>query len=211
MKAGMKQTWSRVLIGVAVAACGMCIAGCDDSDASNMSITLNTDRSGTIQTTRLVIPEVAGNGQPASAGVVWEASAQVVTSKGTFASVSEVGFEDISFSCESTAKGLHVLRVTMPRGPEARWVKALTQPSVERRKETTRAIYPEQKESRLGSVIAIRLTLPTVPISHGVSPVVGGISESAEKNVVTLTVRVDAAMKTGNEIVWDVTWGEPKR
>ena len=190
-----------------VAAC-LVTSGCDDSDASNITVTVNPDLSGTMRATRLVIPDDSTNGQPSTGGVSWNASAQIITSRGAFASLSDVKFEDITFSCETTPRGLKVLRVTLPRGPEAKWAKALTQPSGERRRETTQAIFPERKESRLGSVIAITITLPAEPISHGVAPMSAGISATVEKNVATLSVRVDMAMKAGNEIVWDMTWSD---
>lgn len=187
------------------------LPGCDDSDASNISITVNNDLSGTIRSTRLAIPETPSAVQPTSGGVSWDAAAQITTARGEFKALSALTFEDITFSCETTSRGLNVLRVTLPRGPDAKWVRALTQPSADKRKATTAAIYPDQKESRLGSVIAISISLPTAPISHGAAPLIAGISEAVDKNIATLSIRADVATKPGNEIVWDLTWGEPKR
>lgn len=184
------------------------LPGCDDADASNVKIEVKADFSGTIRSTRLVIAEHAAATQASAVGVTWTDSAQVVSATGTFAKLGEVHLEDMTFACGSTGKGLAYLRVTLPRGEQARWPAALTVTSPEKRSSTHAAVFPEQKDSKLGSVIAITITLPAEPVSHGVSPRVSAIKDSAEKNVVTLTVPVSVALRAGEAIVWDVTWNE---
>jgi len=186
-----------------------CTSGCDDADASNLRIKLNADFSGTVRATRLVIPTQPGQAMSSTTGVTWTAAAQVMSIAGSFPNINEVRVEDITFSGERTPKGLRILRVTMPRGPEARWPAALTMPNKDKRRETNDALNPDQKASRLGSIVEISIELPFPPVSQGVSPQNSAIKASAEKNTVTLSVSVDAGMKAGAEIVWDITWNEP--
>lgn len=197
-----------LMLIVLAAAALIILPGCDDSDASNVQIEVKADFSGTIRSTRLVIADQAHSTQAGNTGITWTNSAQVVTATGSFANLGDVHLEDMVFTCGSTGKGLAYLRVTLPRGEKAKWPAALTVPSDDQRSTTHKAVFPEQKDSKLGSVIAITITLPAEPISHGIAPRINAIKESGEKNVVTLMVPVSLAMKAGEAIVWDVTWSE---
>jgi len=197
----------RLLAVVAVLfAAVLVMPGCDESDASNVRIKVNADFSGEIRATRMVIPDEAAATQAAGNGVSWTAAAQVVTSAGTFAKLSDVRIEDMTFSAGRTNSGMSYLRVTLPRGGKAAWPAALTAPDADKRRETNNAIFPRDRDSRLGSVIAVRLELPADPISQGFTPQIGGVTVAIEKRTVTMSIPVAVAMRNGPEIVWDMTW-----
>lgn len=209
---------NRSLLPFAIAAT-LLVAGCGEEDATSLRITLNADQSGEVLASAIALPETPGPIEAASSGADWNARAAVHVARGKFASidalkVADLGFEVIDApskgSAGSASSAQRLLVVTLPRGPEARWLRLLTIPQGDVRQRATAALDPAAKTraSRYGTVAKIEITLPGAVISNGFQGKVRGATSAADDRVATLMVPVEAAFETGEPIRWHLTWSK---
>jgi len=181
------------------------LAGCDETDAVALRLQLDTDLSGTLTTSALELPPGPG-GVGAPAGVEWNSSVSVVCNSGRFARLSDVKLFDLSCSGQANAEGLSFAQVTLPRGPDVQWAKALVPLSGEERTKAARALDPTGKSDAVGATIKIEVTLPATVIGNGLKGKTRGVKLSAEDEVATLIVPLETALTAGDPLVWHLTW-----
>jgi hypothetical protein len=211
----LARVLNRSLLPFAIAAT-LLVAGCGEEDATSLRITLNADQSGEVLTSAIALPETPGPIEAASSGADWNARAAVHVARGKFASIDALKLADLGFEViDAPSKGSgssaqRLLVVTLPRGPEARWLRLLTIPQGDVRQRATAALDPAAKSraSRYGTVAKIEITLPGPVISNGFQGKVRGATSAADDRVATLMVPVEAAFETGEPIRWHLSWSK---
>ena len=184
----------------------LALVGCDESDLVSIRIRLNKDYSGTLVTSGLMIPAEPSALERASHGVAWRDRLQVIGASGAFDNVAKLSIEDIVFSCGGGSDGPSYVTINVPRGPQARWVRALAPLSLDERKRATEIFDPTGKVKELGSLVKLQIDFPGPVIAHGVSPSPTGCKEEAEEARATLVVSVETALSQGGVLVWQLTW-----
>ena len=181
------------------------MAACSDAELVGLHVNLRADGSGVLTTRTLVEPKDAGPAEGKAQGVAWEHRAVLHLSQGSFASVQGLQFGDIRFSGKTGDGDIPRLRVFVPRGPDAAWVKALA-PDQETRRRMAKVYDPSGKTREIGENLLLEIQLPGPVISSGVLPTGRGVETAHERNKATLLVPAQTAVEKGEELVWDITW-----
>jgi hypothetical protein len=181
-------------------------AGCDESDAVSVRVRLKPDMSGNLTVSSLVLPVEAGAGEKATQGVEFGGRANLVCAGGTFAELGKVVVDDLTFTSASDADGSCRVRVSIPRGPSARWPKSLTVPAPDDRRRAVVAFDPDGKANKVGATLKIEIQLPKPVVSSGVVPKLKGVELVDEGRTATLTIPVERGTEEGDPMVWHLTW-----
>jgi hypothetical protein len=181
-------------------------AGCDESDVVSVRIRLAQDLSGRIATSCVRIPDPAAPMEHISAGVTWQSRLHVVTALGTFASLSDVRIEDITFAAQSAGETLNSLEVVLPRGPDARWPRVLVPLSEDERRQAAETLDLSGRMRAVGSEVKIEIELPSRVIGHGLSARAHGAKEKTEADTATLIVPLAGALEQDEPLIWNLTW-----
>lgn len=182
-----------------------CSAACSDKELVGLHVNLRADGSGVLTTRTLLEPREAGPAEARAQGVAWEHRAVLSLSQGSFASVQGLQFGDIRFSGKTGDGEIPRLRVFVPRGPEATWVKVLA-PDQETRKRLAKVQDPSGKTREIGENLLLEIQFPDLVISSGVLPSGRGVEAAHERNKATLLVPAQTAIEKGDDLVWDITW-----
>jgi hypothetical protein len=182
------------------------LPGCDETDAVAVRLRLQNDLSGTLTTSTLELPAQGGPVVAATQGVEWNARVSVVCNTGTFASLADVKLFDVVTAGGATPGGMSWASVTIPRGANVAWAKALVPLGPEDRAKSARAFDPSGKTSEVGATIKFEVTLPASAIGNGLKGKVRGVKVSAEGEVATLIVPIEVALTEGDPLIWHLTW-----
>ena len=140
-------------------------------------------------------------------GDVAGARAKVVALQGHFSDLSKTPLRigDLTFEVSNHGRGFR-LRVTLPTGPEAKWLSLIAPPEPDRRAAIRAAMDPDGETEQLGEEIKIQIDLPKEPVASGYRPDLSPVRDSVDKKRVTLIVKVDKLRAGGRTVEWDVTW-----
>jgi len=153
------------------------------------------------------VPSTAiGPAEGRSAGVAWDARANLYCSQGRFTNLGEVKFGEgeVRFSV-AMGEELPRLRVFVQRGPDVKWINALV-PDAENRKAMAPIYDPSGKTKSVADAVRIEVMVPGQVISSGVQPSGRGIEAVHERSRAYLVVPVRTAQEKGEELVWDISW-----
>jgi hypothetical protein len=197
----------RVLLPlVLVAAAVVPVQSCDETDVVSIRVQLAADGSGTVTTSSLSLPAEGGPAEAALPGVSFTGRAALTCVTGTFADVTRLRVADLAFSHGRTADGTTFLRVTMPRGPDARWVKLMSPAPPEDRQKAAEAFALAGNAKKSGSSIKLVVDLPKPVIAHGIFPRARGTSEAVDDRNAQVTVPVETVLAAGEPLIWQLTW-----
>jgi hypothetical protein len=104
------------------------LAACSDAEPIGIHLKLAADGTGVVTCRSLQLVTAAGPIEADSQGVTWTERAQLFASRGTVADVQALRLNDVQVARPSASS----LRLTFPRGPQARW-HALLAPAAEGR------------------------------------------------------------------------------
>ncbi len=180
--------------------------GCDEADSTSVRLVIQADLSGTVTTSSLAETD-RGAIEPESQGIRWTARAKVVALQGHFSDLSKTPLRigDLTFEVSNHGRGFR-LRVTLPTGPEAKWLSLIAPPEPDRRAAIRAAMDPDGETEQLGEEIKIQIDLPKEPVASGYRPDLSPVRDSVDKKRVTLIVKVDKLRAGGRTVEWDVTW-----
>ncbi|MEW6745719.1 MAG: hypothetical protein AB1486_23465 [Planctomycetota bacterium] len=181
-------------------------SACEEEDVVSIRLAVSNDLSGTIACSTLLIPAESGPLEKAGVGIDWNNRATLVCAAGSFASLSRLQLEDISFSASDAAAGIRSIRVILPRGPAARWPRTVAPSSAAERERAARTFDASGRWDRIGAVLKLVIDLPGNVVGHGVSLRARGIKEAADLARATLIVPLDVAATEGMPLVWHLTW-----
>jgi len=181
-------------------------AACDESDVVAIRVRLNGDFSGTVATSSVRIPDPAAPMEHVTAGIQWTDRLNMVCARGTFANLSELVVEDITFEVGHAGDRLNYLEVTLPRGPEARWARALVQLSAEERIAAAKTLDPSGRMREVGGTVKIEVELSDRVVGHGITVHARGAKEKAEGAKATLVVPIESSLQAEEPLVWHLTW-----
>ena len=100
------------------------------------------------------------------------------------------------------------MRVYVPRGPTAEWVKALV-PDRTTRRAMAKVYDPTGKTGEVGDVIRLEIEVPAEVVASSVLPGGRGIEADREGQRAFLLLSATSVTEAGDELVWDVTWLKP--
>ena len=196
------------LVAMAAVALGLALHGCDETDLGSVQCTVREDLSGRLAVVRIVPAESLAP-EPA-AGVTWDGTAGVVASVGEFKDLSAVRLADIGFAAGKSDAGLAFVKVTVPRGPQAKWPAMFLGASDEAVRKAAATLTDAQAAQNIGRTLKLTLKLPADVVSAGLATPVRGVQPAHQKGEATLVVPLDRGREDGAPIVWHVTW-ESKR
>lgn len=183
----------------------MSVTGCDAEDLSSVKLTLAADGSGTVRVTTLEAPTAAAGAETHSAGIAWKSRARVVTSSGSFASLSALRVADVRFLGSG-----RFLSINVPLSPERGWAKVLAPADdAERRRVRDALGSPEAKG--VATRVKLEVKLPGKIVSAGVHPVLPSVKVTVNKakGIATLVLPTDLEAKDHSELAWHLTWSAP--
>lgn len=181
------------------------LIACSDTELVGLHVNLRADGSGVLTSRTLLEPKEAGPAEAKAQGVTWEQRAVLSLSQGSFNAVQALQFGDIRFAGKTGDGEIPRLRVYVPRGPEAAWVKALA-PDQETRRRLAKVQDPSGKTREIGENLLLEIQLPGLVISSGVLPSGRGVEATHERGKATLLVPAQTAIEKGEDLVWDITW-----
>jgi hypothetical protein len=185
-------------------------AACDETDAVAVRIRVEPDLSGVVATSGVRVPDPAAPMEHVSSGVTWTGRLNLVCALGEFESLSELAIEDVTFEAGSAGATLSYVEVTLPRGPQARWPRALVPLSEDERRDAARTLDPAGRLRAVGDTVKLELELPERVIGHGLSSRTLGAKEKADGTKATLVVPLASALEPGEPLIWNVTWRRPE-
>lgn len=179
----------------------LALGACSDSDVIGVYINLAENRSGSITTHSLKVPNVAGPAEIEIKAVSWSQRANLFSSAGSFEDISNLRIGEVRFDVQ----GKH-LQVTLPRGPEVRWYRFFA-PSADEQELAALTFDPTGKAKNVGTIVKFDVQVPGIVISAGVYPQgIRNVSAEYQKANASLWVPLRAMRKEGDELIWSVSW-----
>lgn len=182
------------------------LPGCDETDAAAVRLKLGSDLSGTITTSALELPAGGGKVADGAQGVQWTSRVGLVCNAGSFAKLADLKLFDVTLAGQVNADGLSYVHITLPRGENAAWARALVPLNAEERGRAAQAFDSSGRSDQVGATVKFELTLPASVIGNGLQGRTRGVKVSAENEVATLVVPLETALSAGDPFVWHVTW-----
>ncbi|MGC6488350.1 MAG: hypothetical protein ACON4Z_11940 [Planctomycetota bacterium] len=185
------------------------LCSCGGDELVGLHVDLAADGAGTV-TVRALAPVTPA---PAAAGGVggaaWRVHAGLTASQGDFPQIAALDLGDGGVTFAPQLDGDRPgLRVTLRRGPDARWVSLLS-PDAARRKQLARAYDPTGRTSEIGDVIRLEVRAPGRVIASGVLPTGRGVEADRDGDKATLLLPVRTALRDPSgegDFVWDISW-----
>lgn len=182
------------------------LTACSGGELVGIHLTLAKDGSGTVTTRSLVEPSAALAAEASATGVTWTARASVHASQGSFRSLDQLKFGGGGLHFATNLDGdLPSVRVYIPRGPAAAWVKSLA-PARGIRRKLAKVYDPTGKTREVGDVIRLEIELPGNVVASSVYPTGRGIEADRERRRAFLLLPARSVADAGEELVWDITW-----
>lgn len=182
------------------------LTSCSSSELVGIHVALAKDGSATVTTRSLVEAPQASPVEVLAKGVNWSARAALVHSRGQTRSLAELDLGDgsIKFQPRLDAEPAS-LRVTIQRGPNAGWVKALV-PARDARRAIATVYDPSGKTREIADVIRLEIAGLTEANGSSVLPVARGVSADRDGTRAILLIPAQTAVDAGDALVWDITW-----
>ncbi len=136
-----------------------------------------------------------------SQGVVWNERAQLFASRGAVAKVGELRLQDMAVESPSKTS----LRLSFPRGAEAKW-HTLLAPPAEGRAAAATALDPARPAAAIGETIRIEIETPGEVTAVGHAPTARMVKSDKDGKRALLWIPVATARSAGETIVFDITW-----
>src|SRR5690606_31683121 len=114
-----------------------------------------------------------------------------------------VRLADLQFVIGTTQDGVSYVHVTLPRGPEAKWIEALL-PAKQARDSAAKAFEPERARSEVGTAVRFVLEVPGAITAHGYAPTARGCKAEAEDRRASLWVTAARAREAGDPWIWSI-------
>ena len=186
-----------------LSALALCLFGaaCSDADPIGIHLKLAADGSGLITCRSLQLVGVSGPMEAGSHGVVWNERAQLFASRGLVDNVGDLRLHDVEVKRTAASS----LRLSFPRGPEAKW-HALLAPPAEGRAAAATALDPARPAASIGETIRIELETPGDVTAVGHAPTARMVKSDKDGKRALLWIPVATARAAGETIVFDVTW-----
>ncbi len=182
------------------------LASCSPSELVGIHVALAKDGSATVTTRALVEAPAPSPVEVLAKGANWTARAALVHSRGQTKNLAELDLADGSIKFQPRLDGEPAsLRVTIQRGPNAGWVKALV-PSRDARRAIANVYDPSGKTREIGDVIRLEVAGPTEANGSSVLPVARGVSADRDGTRAILLIPAQTAAEAGDPLVWDITW-----
>lgn len=195
--------WAALVAGAAAFA-----AGCDETDAGSVTITVKPDGAGSIVASALTVP-AAGPAEAGSGGVNWSSRGGVIVSRGAFTDLNGVRIGDATIKLSKDGAAT-VMLLSLPRGAGAKWPGVLSI-GAEQRGQAADVLDPDAKDqkrtSKVGATGKFTVTLEGKRIvAHGADATVRGLTSEADKATATLIVPLEFVRRDGEAIEWRVVW-----
>ena len=198
------------------------LTSCGEEDAAAVRVKLLPDFSGTITTSSVIVGSVgagptggsAGGGgiEQATSGVRWDSRGQLAMASGAFKALNELKVGDMSFA---RREGERFILVTIPRGKDAKWPGLLGVVDEAARANAVKALAPDARETVLGAIMSVRVTLPpgSTVVSSAVTPTGRGLAASVDGGTAILVIPMKIALAKGvagepGSLEWHITWTE---
>ena len=130
------------------------LCSCGSSDVVGMHIELAADGSALLTTRSLLEQDDPGPVEDAATGVQWSERVRLICSRGRVASLDELVLDGIRFDAREGG-----LRVTVPCGPEVRWIDRFAPPADERAR-AVETFDPRDETPNVGSRVMIEVVVP---------------------------------------------------
>ncbi|HEB54536.1 MAG TPA: hypothetical protein ENI87_14890 [bacterium] len=179
---------------------------CSGGELVGVHIDLAADGSGTLTLRSLAPADSATAAETRTHGADWTVRGALVSSQGTFSRIAQVTLGDGEVTFAPQLDGDRPgLRVTLTRGPDAKWIAALTPPRQQRRR-LAGAYDPTGRTREIGDVLRLEIAAPGRVITSGVLPTGRGVEANRDGDKATLLLPVATAREEGDAFVWDISW-----
>lgn len=176
------------------------LASCGDAGVATIRIQLNSDQSGTVTMSSLLVSTEPGPIEGQTTGVTWTDRTNLACSGGSFTSFDGLKISDIEF--KQTGQ---LVRVTLPRGKDAKWPAAFTPVKAERAK-VAKTFDPRDQLANATTHLSIEIDFTQRVVSSDVDPPARGLTpDKPKERRATLVIPVDRAVGEGEPFTWHVT------
>jgi hypothetical protein len=179
----------------------LALASCGDAGVATIRIQLNSDqKTGTVTTSSLLVSEQPGPIENQTTGVTWTDRTNLSCSGGTFASFDGLKISDIEFKQSG-----QLVRVTLPRGKDAKWPAAFTPVKADRAK-VGKTFDPRDQLANATTHLSIEIDFTQTVVSSDVDPPARGLTADKPRDRrATLIIPVDRAVGEGEPFTWHVS------
>lgn len=179
---------------------------CSGSELVGIHVTLAKDGSAVVTTRSLVEAPGPSPLEVLAKGATWTARAALVHSRGETKNLGSLDLADGSIQFAPRLDGEPLsLRVTIQRGPNAGWVKALV-PNRDTRRAIAPVYDPSGKTREIADLIRLEIAGPSDANGSSVLPVARGVSADRDGSRAVLLIPAQTAAEAGDPLVWDITW-----
>lgn len=176
------------------------LAACGGSDVIGLHVRIGEGGKAIVTALSLLPQAEAGPVEDAAEGVTWQARARLVASQGEIADLGALRLDGMRFET-----GPQRVRVTIPCGPDAKWIDRFAPPAGTRER-AVQVWDPRGVNRSAATDVWFEIRAPERVVASGAAPVTGGVRAEASGQTATLSIPVATARGREQEIVWDVTW-----
>jgi hypothetical protein len=183
----------------------MVSAGCSSQDPAGLRLTLREDGKGSIAVAALSLPDVASTEQRDTTGVEWDLAAKLTITTGVFESLDAVSFEDLEIDSVKFTDPGGTIRISIPRGPEAKWYKAI-HASTKERGRLQKALDGAIDQIDLHENVTIAVEVQKARITASLVQTVPLVTVSAKRGVVSVVIPLEVLEAPGTPMILVINW-----
>ncbi|MDG2020732.1 MAG: hypothetical protein P8J59_02150 [Phycisphaerales bacterium] len=179
--------------------------GCSSQDPAGLRFTLQEDGKGSIAVAALTLPAMASVGQRDTTGVDWDLAAKLTFTTGVFDSLDVVAFEDLEVdSVEFTDPG-GTIRISIPRGPDAKWYKTI-HASAKDRGRLQKALDGAIDQIEIHENVTIAVEVEKARITASLIQTVPEVTVSEKRGLVSVVIPLEVLEAPGSPMILVINW-----
>jgi hypothetical protein len=179
--------------------------GCSSQDPAGLRLTLREDGKGSIAVAALSLPDVALTEERDTTGVKWDLAAKLTVTTGVFDSLDVVAFEDLEVDSTKFTDPGGTIRISIPRGPDAKWYKAIHVSATDRGR-LQKALNGAIDQIELHENVTIAVDVQKARVAASLVQTVPRVTVREKRGVVSVVIPLEVLEAPGSPMILVINW-----
>lgn len=179
--------------------------GCSAQDPAGIRLTLEGSGKGSIAVAALTLPDVDSTKNRDTTGIKWDLAARLTVTTGAFDSLDAVEFEDFEVDSVMFTDPGGTIRISIPRGPDAKWYKAI-HVSAKERGRLQKALDGAIDQIDLHENVTIAVEIKKARVVASLVQTVPRVTVREKRGVVSVVIPLEVLEAPGTPMILVINW-----
>ena len=153
----------------------------------------------------LSLPDVALTEERDTTGVKWDLAAKLTVTTGVFDSLDVVAFEDLEVDSTKFTDPGGTIRISIPRGPDAKWYKAIHVSATDRGR-LQKALNGAIDQIELHENVTIAVDVQKARVAASLVQTVPRVTVREKRGVVSVVIPLEVLEAPGSPMILVINW-----